>query len=364
MKLNIQCPINTLSYGYVSSYFIKELLKKQYDIRHINIGQPDPDENIAPFIKDAISRWDFFNDAPCLKIWHQHDLYSFTGKGPSIGFPIFELEEFNPLETHSLGYPDFLITCSEWGRQALINNNPSRWETSHVVPLGYDDDIFKPIGLPPQDTTVFGNFGKFEVRKGHDVLIEAFNKAFGKNDDVKLLMMPHNMFLSQEETNHWLKLYYQSKLGDKIEFVNRVKTQEMAYNIMSNVHCGIFPARAEGWNLEALELLASGRHLIITNCTGHTEFCNKDNSRLIEMESGFETASDGKFFNGQGRWRSIKDNEIDQMVNHMREVHRLHQDGLLKINTGGIDSVKKFTWSNVTDTLDRTLKLILRSYDA
>ncbi|MAR66590.1 MAG: hypothetical protein CL833_04990 [Crocinitomicaceae bacterium] len=356
MNLNIQCPINTLSYGYVSSFFIKELLKKDYDLRHIPIGHPDPDENIAPCIKDAISRWDFFHDAPCLKIWHQHDLHSFTGKGKSIGFPIFELEEFNPVEKHSLAYPDFLFTCSEWGRNVICKNDHSRWKTTHVVPLGYDNGVFKPVSLPPEDTTVFGNFGKFEIRKGHDVLIKAFNKAFEKEDNVKLIMMPHNFFLNQEETNHWLKMYYQSKLGDKIEFVNRVKTQQMAYNIMSNIHCGVFPARAEGWNLEALELLAIGRHLIITNCTGHTEFCNSSNSKLIEMESGTESAFDGKFFHGQGSWRSITENEIDQMVEHMREVHKLHQNGLLKINQTGIDSVQKFTWPSVTNILDKKIR--------
>ena len=358
MKLNIQCPINTLSYGYVSSHFIKELQKRDYDLRHIKIGQPDPDENIAPFINDVVSRWDFFYDAPCLKIWHQHDLHSFTGKGPSIGFPIFELEEFFPHEKHSLAYPDFLFTCSEWGRQVFIDNNPSRKDTSHVVPLGYDDNIFKPIDLPSPETTIFGNFGKFEVRKGHDVLANIFNKAFEKDDNVALIMMPHNVFLNDNEINNWANVYLSSKLANKIQFINRVKTQEMAYNIMSQIHCGIFPSRAEGWNLEALELLACGRHLIITDCTGHTEFCDSSNSRLVNMISGYEPAFDGKFFHGQGSWRSIKEDEIDQMVEYMREIHKLNQEGSLNLNTAGIDSVKKFTWSNVTDILDDKIKTV------
>lgn len=356
MKLNLHCPINTLSYGYVSSYFTKELIRKGYDLRHIRIGDPTPDENLIPYIKDFLSRWEFFYDAPTLKIWHQHDLHMTVGRGPKIGFPIFELEEFNQLEKHSLGCPEFLFVCSEWARNVICENDHSRWKSTHVVPLGFDENIFKPIHLPPQDTTVFGNFGKFEVRKGHDVLVKAFNKAFEKTDDVQLIMMPHNFFLNRDETMSWLKLYKESKLGDKIQFVDRVKTQDMAYNIMSKIHCGVFPARAEGWNLEALELLASGRHLIITNCTGHTEFCNKDNSRLIEMESGYETAFDGKFFGGFGSWRSITDNEIDQMVEHMRAIHKLHQESKLHMNAKGVDSVKKFTWPSVTNILDKTLK--------
>jgi hypothetical protein len=127
---------------------------------------------------------------------------------------------------------------------------------------------------------------------------------------------------------------------------------------MRQIHCGIFPARAEGWNLEALELLGCGRHLIITNCTGHTEFCNNSNSRLINMTSGYETAFDGKFFHGDSSWRSIKKDEIDQMVEHMREIHKLNQEGSLNLNTVGIDSVKKFTWSSVTDILDSKIKTV------
>lgn len=74
------------------------------------------------------------------------------------------------------------------------------------------------------------------------------------------------------------------------------------------------------------------------------------------MESGTESAFDGKFFHGQGSWRSITENEIDQMVEHMREVHKLHQNGLLKINQTGIDSVQKFTWPSVTNILDKKIR--------
>jgi glycosyltransferase involved in cell wall biosynthesis len=359
MKLNLSCPINTLSYGYVSSFFIKELIKLDYDLRVLPIGHATPDKDIASILNEVLSRQDFFYDSPCLKIWHQHDLHTFTGKGKLIGFPIFELEEFTDIQKHSCKYPDAMIACSEWGRDVLVNNGIPQDRVS-VVPLGYDESLFKPSPMPSNEQTVFGNFGKFEVRKGHDVLVKAFNKAFEVDDNVKLVMMPSNCFLSQNETRDWVNLYLGSKLASKIQLIDRLETQEMAYNVMRGVHCGVFPARAEGWNLEALELLACGRHLIITNCTGHTEFCNKENSRLIQMDSGIETAFDGKFFDGSGSWRAIGDNEIDQMVEHMRDIHKLNQEGSLQLNSIGVESVQRFSWPNATATLDEKLRTIIR----
>lgn len=349
MNLNMFCPINTVSYGYVSSYFMRELSKLGFDIRHLPIGQTTPDELIYPEIKDILARRDFHYNAPCLKIWHQNDLSGFTGS-PKIGFPIFELEQFKDEELHSLNYPDEIIVCSEWARGVLEKNNIA--PDISVVPLGYDDTIFTRCNLPSPERTIFANFGKFEIRKGHDILIDAFNAAFEKDDDVVLVMMPHNFFLTKQQYTEWTDKYKKSKLGDKVELIPRLKTHSMVYNIMEQVHCGVFPARAEGWNLEALELLASGRYLIITNCTGHTEFCNSDNSMLIEMNSGYEKAYDGVFFDGRFDWPKISQDEFDQLVNHMRDVHNKNKSGDLKINDCNVGHL---TWSESAKKLSEII---------
>lgn len=362
MILNLNAQINTTSYGYVSQYILQELLGLDYDIRYIPIVDrppPSPDDMVSPLIKDALNRWDFSYTSPTLKIWHQFDLRAFYGKGLRIGMPIFELEKFNKKELHSLNNPDELFVCSKWAQDVIHDNIPDKICKTHVVPLGYDNTIFKSSPMPPNDKTIFGNFGKFEVRKGHDVLPEIFNKAFEKDDDVMLVMMATNAFLNQNETKEWMKTFKDTKLGEKIVFIPRLQTQTMVYNIMSQIHCGIFPSRAEGWNLEALELLASGRHVIITNTTAHTEFCNTNNTCLVDMTSGYESANDGKWFHGEHEWKKIGDSEIDQMVEYMRSIHNRSKSGLLKENTEGVNSVKHLTWKNTAETIDGHLKGLL-----
>ena len=39
---------------------------------------------------------------------------------------------------------------------------------------------------------------------------------------------------------------------------------------MAEAHCGVFPARSEGWNLGLVEMLSMGRHVIATDYSAHT----------------------------------------------------------------------------------------------
>ena len=86
-------------------------------------------------------------------------------------------------------------------------------------------------------------------------------------------------------------------MHSRIRILPRLNTHEDVAVIMSQADVGVFPSRAEGWNLEALEMLSMGKHLIITDYSAHTEFCNKDNSRLIQIDE-MEDAHDGIWFHG------------------------------------------------------------------
>ena len=94
---------------------------------------------------------------------------------------------------------------------------------------------------------------------------------------------------------------------------------------MKQTDCGVFPARAEGWNLELLEMMACGKHVITTNYSAHTEFCNKDNCFLVDINE-LETAHDGVFFSGEyGHWASFDNSAKDQLIEHMRMVHGIKE---------------------------------------
>lgn len=298
------------------------------------------------FVANAINK-PFHHDANCLRIYHQFSLAERIGRGKLIGFPIFELDKFNSRELHHLSYPDEICVCSKWAAN-IIKDQVKR--ESHVVPLGVNTEIFKPAEPRSDSTYVFLNIGKWEYRKGHDLITKAFNYAFGQYDDVELWMMNHNPFLKPHQVQDWENLYKNTKLGDKIRFQTRVSTHHEVSKIMEQACCGLFPARAEGWNLELLEMMAVNRPVITTNYSAHTEFCNKDNSYLLEVTET-EPAEDGIWFHKQGNWAKLTQNHIKALAEFMR--HCYTKD--IRTNQHGIETAKKFSWENTYNELSKVV---------
>ncbi len=358
--INFQAPINSLGYGVAGYNIFKEIIKIHPSAALYPISTPEfmYDEYIEGGLMNryggkAVESWKL--NLPSVKMWHQNDVHTHIGKGEHIGFPIFELTEFNDEEKLSMSHCDRLFVCSDWAKSVLENQEDWRCPSVEVVPLGVNTEIFKPVPSRNDDKTIFFNCGKWEVRKGHDVLIECFNAAFEPQDNVELWMMCDNPFIGQMN-EQWKNLYKNSKLGHKIKFIPRQETHEDVYNIMRRVDCGVFPARAEGWNLELLEMMACGKNVIATNYSAHTEFCNKDNSLLIDIETT-ERASDGVFFSGDyGEWASFDDSAKDQLIEHMRFNHST-KPASREQNGNGIITANKFTWENSAKELLNGLEL-------
>lgn len=346
--INIISPINQLGYGIAGMNIAKSL----NDITEVSlwpIGHPEvASQADADIVSDMIrrSRLPDFN-APCVRIWHQHDMSQFVGNGMKIGFPIFELDEFSELEKHHLSVLDKILVCSSWAKQVVLDQIDIQDKDVHVIPLGVDGDLFKPENKAGEEsTTVFFNCGKWEVRKGHDILVQAFNEAFSKDDDVELWMMCENPFFSEQEQLEWVNLYQSSELGSKIKFIGRVQGPEQVYNVMKETDCGVFPSRAEGWNLELLEMMSCGKQVIATNYAGHTEFCNKDNCFLIPPRKT-ELAYDGRWFHGKcGSWIQLGQPEVSNISSMMKKVHQNKA-----INQAGISTAKKYSWSNTASLI-------------
>ena len=119
---------------------------------------------------------------------------------------------------------------------------------------------------------------------------------------------------------------------------------------MCKVDCGVFPSRAEGWNLEALELMACGKNIIVTNYSAHTEFCNTENSMLVDIDDT-EKAFDGIWFQGEGNWAKIADKQQEQISSYMKEVHEKKSTGLLNCNTSGLITSQNFNWNVISDRI-------------
>ena len=359
MRLNLQAPINQLGYGVAGINILKALYAEGVEVSFFPIGQPQvTNEEDAYAVRRGMRLAQTFDSqAPCIKIWHQNQMAERIGSGKFIGFPIFELDTFSDLEKHHLLACDELMVCSQWARRVVTGNNfgyykadgrPKLPPKTHVVPLGVDVELFPPAPVRTENPTIFFNCGKWEIRKGHDLLIKAFEKVLGHGENAELWMMCTNPFNSPEEAGRWHQLYNHPK----VKLIPRAETQAEVYNIMSQVDCGVFPSRGEGWNLELLEMMAAGKHVVATDYSAHTEFCTKENAGLVSI-SDVEPAFDGKWFFGQGNWAKIgAHEEMDLYMKMMKYI--LDKKGT--VNQAGVETAKRFSWQNTAREIIKCLQ--------
>jgi len=352
-KLNLMCPLGFTGYG-ITSYNIYKGLREKTDICLFPIGniQLDSNEYEKQIIEDMNKQENFSNDNVCFKIWHQFDLATRIGKNKYAALTFFEVDKLKPKEIGMINNLDLIFVASKWAKEVLINNGIKI--PIYISPLGIDPSKFnnEVNNTVQKDSNkyVFLNIGKWEIRKGHDILLEAFNNAFNEDDNVELWMLNHNPFLSQEENGMWINMYKNSRLGSKIRILPRINSHADVAKLIALSDCGIFPARAEGWNNEVPELFALNKPVILTNYSAHTEYANNENSYLVNIDS-LSPAIDNKFFDGYGNWAEIGDNQLQQMVEHMRFVYKNN----IRTNPAGLETAKNLTWTNTSNIIYNNL---------
>lgn len=340
-------PINPMGYGVAGSNILYEL-DKIANVSLFPIGGVEiTDKKIEEVFHRTNGNLNTDFSSPTVKIWHQHQLIDRIGRGKYYGFPIFELDDFSTVEKLSLSAPDELIVCSQWAKTVLEKTVKQKVS---VVPLGIDTDIFYPHERNGSETYRFFTIGKWEIRKAHDIIVECFNRAFEYDDNVELHMLCHNPFLNEQQTNNWIDICENCDLSSKVFVRPRVNSHQDVANFIRNMDCGVFPAKAEGWNLELLESMASGKPVIATNYSAHTEFCNKDNSYLVEIDD-VEPAFDGIWFDGnKGNWAYIGESQKEQIIEHMRYCYTNRPT-----NPEGIKTGRNYTWKNSAKILESIL---------
>lgn len=352
-NINLNCPINSTGYGITSFNILNALCNLDINISLFPIGtniELNTEEDKSLIKKCLDNSNEFTYNAPCIKIWHQHDLASRVGNGHYYTFPFFEIDKLVDREKHHLNYSDYIFVASKWAKQVLQDNGVTK--PIYVAPLGVDTNIFhEPIKIKVEKPNyTFFHIGKWEHRKSHDFLLRAFDAAFTTNDNVELWLLPFNPFLTEKENAVWFDLVDQCKLKDKIKVFGRLPSQKHVAEFIYHGDCGVFVSRAEGWNNEIIESMAMNKPIIATNYSAHTEYCNDKNSYLVSVDET-EPANDGKWFFGQGNWAKLGQNEFDQTVHYMKYVY----NNRIETNEAGVSTAKKYSWNHTADIINQTL---------
>ncbi len=260
----------------------------------------------TPKFYGNVDLWDFENDGETTKqiegkVFHALADLSFETickiwGDKNYGYTFFENELLDASVENSKKF-EKIIGGSSWNKMKLLEKGISN---ADMLIQGIDPNIFYPVDFQ-KDEELFVIFsgGKFELRKGQDLLLKAIKILQEKYDDIVLINAWYNMWprsmelfvnsphikfeLKGNTWTEWMNHIYEINglNSDKIITLELTENTKLR-NLYSQTDIGVFPNRCEGGtNLVLMEYMACGKPVIATNATGHTDVVTNDNAILL-----------------------------------------------------------------------------------
>ncbi len=227
------------------------------------------------------------------------------------------------------------------------------------VPGGIDADRFRssydPLPIPGVCDVVFLSIFEWIYRKGWDVLLRAWAKAFRSTDNVSLALRTYPVNAtdvpdSKQEVERRVNRFLQEELGLRRDEVapiivlgEQVPEEDMP-RLFAAADAYVAPSRGEGWGRPQMAAMACGLPVIATRWSGNLEFMNDENAYLIDIEGLVEIDERAEipFYRGQ-RWAQPSVEHLTELMRHVYD----HPDAArAKGRRARRDMVEKWTWDH------------------
>lgn len=298
---------------------------------------------------------------------------------------------FTMMETETL-HPTFRDLCNRYSDEIWVpsSHNKRVFEEGGVkkpillMPLGIDEVVYsnadtaktkdlskmvvcdilgKPASQGINSFRFFTLFG-WSYRKGTDILIKSFVKAFSGDDDVALIIFSNHVGPDSvlRDTNRYLK-GIKNHNYPQILFLPGVTPELEMPSLYKIGDAFIGTSRGEGFFLPPIEAAACGLPVISCNNTGMSEYLRDDNSFMITTNEKEICSPEMHWISGyyQGQlFPKLGEDQINQAVKHMRFVVNHYNDALKKAKIFKEDVWNKYTWDKVAERVSERIKQICR----
>lgn len=258
---------------------------------------------------------------------------------------------------------DELWVPSEFCRKVFVRGGVQA-EKVQVIPYGVDADIFSPGGPEwrPEGCRrfVFLFVGGAILRKGVDVLWEAYRSAFTSDDDVTLVIkdIGSSTFYKGMTLLSWLSRAKQDTGAPHLLTLSEQLDDPTLASLYRGSNAVVLPYRGEGFGLPLAEGLACGRPVITTGLGPARDFCPPEASYFLSARECEIPNAQMKFgpMSGPVTWFEPNVAELSKVMRwvfeHREEAVRRGKFGAEKVRSG-------LKWPRITNLqLERIRHLV------
>ena len=352
-KFCFNAPVNSVSFGQVAFGLLRESFNRGIESDFFAIGQVDLksqeiDDELLSKITDVLtyspsrhSRKD-----PCFKIWHLNGALESPSEKQTL-LTFYETDKPTENEINAAKNNKTLFSS-----QYAIDIFKDKGVECGYLPLYFDHFNFnvKNRKYFSDDRIVFNLCGKFEKRKHHARILDAWSRKYGGDNRFFLQCAIYNPFLTPEENDGVIHNSLRGNRYSNIQILKPMGKNSLYNDFLNSGNIVIGMSGGEGWGLPEFHSIALGKHAVMLDAHSYKEFANEENSVLIQPEGKID-AYDGKFFIenanfNQGQFYSW--NEDDFIDGCEEAVKRFEAS---PVNEKGLDLQHKFTASNTLDKL-------------
>jgi len=260
------------------------------------------------------------------------------------GFPLSWVDDFN-LSLQGM------TVMSEHVRKVMIDHGV----TVPVAVSSLGVDHWERIKADPTMRVQGRSFRFLHVsscfpRKGADVMLRAFGRAFSSADDVTLIIKtfpnPHN------EVHQWLREVREKHPNyPDVQIIEDDYTDEQMKALYEQCHVLVAPSRAEGFGLPMAEALLSGLAVITTGWSGQTDFCTEETAWLIDFR--FERAQ-SHFGISASVWAEPLEDHLSDLMALVRQLP--DDQRMAKAKAGRKLLLDRFRWTHTAKRMEEAAR--------
>jgi Flp pilus assembly protein TadD/glycosyltransferase involved in cell wall biosynthesis len=284
----------------------------------------------------------------------------------NVAYTFFENEPSDKSIENAKLY-DLVLAGSVWCKNKLVEKGI---KPADVLLQGIDPELFYPESGKETNNNLFTIFsgGKFEYRKGQDLVLKAVKILQQRYKDIVLVNAWYNywpevmqtMFLTKHINfemygTSWAE--FMSRLYEINELdASKIITLPLIPNnklreLYLKTDIALFPNRCEGGtNLVMMEYMACGKPVIASYNSGHMDVLSEQNALLLKNQKEIKLYTENGSLDAD--W---SEPDMDEIISRIEYAYN-HRQEIKQIGEKAGEDMAKLTWADTANNLLKFLR--------